>query len=43
MNYKAYEIVYYADGKKMSGWYSFYPLDDPEEGLLRGDGDEDQV
>lgn len=36
LNYKAYEIVYYADGRKLSGWYSFHPLEDPEEESLRG-------
>ena len=35
-NYRAYEIYYYADGKRRSGWYSFHPLPDPEADELRG-------
>lgn len=28
--YNRYEIKYYVDGKEKYGWYSFYPLPDPE-------------
>jgi len=34
--YNAYEIVYDVNGKSQSGWYSFYPLEDPDPQELAG-------
>ena len=35
-HYNAYEIVYYANGERLRGWYSFYPLPGPEPEELAG-------
>ena len=35
-DYNAYEIVYYANGKRLRGWYSFHPLPEPDPGELKG-------
>ena len=35
-DYSAYEIVYYVDGKRLHGWYSFHPLPDPDPKELKG-------
>lgn len=30
LDYFEYEILYMVDGKRRNGWYSFYPLSEPE-------------
>ena len=35
-DYSAYEIVYFANGKRFHGWYSFHPLPDPDPKELEG-------
>ena len=35
-NYNSYEIVYSANDKEQRGWYTFYPLPDPEAEEITG-------
>ena len=35
-DFNAYEIVYYANGQRKHGWYSFSPLPGPDAEELRG-------
>ena len=35
-DYSAYEIEYYANGKRLREWYSFHPLPDPAPEELKG-------
>ena len=37
LDYYEYEITYFADDKKKRGYYSFYPLPDPEIEEIKGE------
>ena len=36
MDYNEYELEYYAGDKKRKGWYTYYPLPDPDPEELKG-------